>query len=520
MRPTLSSRLLASGLFLGAALIAPAARATNGFEVPDTGVEQLGRGGAWVARASDPLAAFMNPAALATQASGVSLNLNLIWQKNCLSNFDASGKPTSASFGGGGYPGTYPSETCNTNASTPFPNPALSAVWRVSSKLGLGLSIQGPNSVGKLTYPDVVTSAEGKIMPAPTRYMLLEQQGLVLLPTLSAGYQVLPNLQIGAGFIWGVASFSFSNISQALGASVASDDWSSDIKATLKVKDLFVPGAIASVLYAPAPQLDIGAWYTVSDAIKATGDAEMQGNYYNDPGSVKDPSRYNCGPGKQSPCTQTSGDAVSVKIRQPMQAKIGLRYHKPRVAPVGDSALPSVRDPLADDVFDAEIDFTWAHNSVVENLEIRFPSNPPVNIAWLAGGIAPPNADVPHHFKDVFGVRIGGDYVVIPKTVAVRAGAFFESSGQDSRYLNIDFVPARRVGLTAGATLRLRGFDIMLAAAHILPSTLDNGGNGALRGLSGSQATTPVVNRTQFIVNSGSVTQRTSIVSLGATYRF
>ncbi len=516
MRDRFSSGLAACGLCVAASLLSSPARATSAFEVPDTGVEQFGRGGAWVARASDPLAAFMNPAALATQQSGVSLNLNLIWQKTCLSPRDTAGNPTTASFSGTGYPGTYPTETCNTNSGTPFPNPALSAVWRASDKLALGLSVQGPNSVGKLTYPDVVTSAEGKTMPSPTRYMLLEQQGLVLLPTLSAGYQLLPNLEVGAGVIWGVASFTFSNISQALGSSVTTDDWSTDIKATLKVKDMFVPGMVAGVLYAPAPQLDVGAWYTVSDAIKARGDAYIEGPYYNDPGTVRDPSRYNCGAGKQTPCTQTTGDAVSVRINQPMQAKLGIRYHQPREG----QREPGVRDPIADDVFDAEVDFTWSHNSVMENLEIRFPSRPPINIDWLAGGIAPPNSDVPHHFKDVFGVRVGGDYVLVPRRVALRAGGFFESAGQDERYLNIDFVPAQRFGLSAGATVRVGAFDLMVAGGHVFPGKLDNHGNGALRGLAGSQATSPVVNRTQFFINDGSVTQQTTILALGATYRF
>ena len=45
----------------------------SGFDSPDNGVEQVGRGSAWVARADDPLAAFYNPAAIAFQATSVHL---------------------------------------------------------------------------------------------------------------------------------------------------------------------------------------------------------------------------------------------------------------------------------------------------------------------------------------------------------------------------------------------------------------------------------------------------------------
>jgi len=515
--------LVASAAAAAAMVVSPAAQATNAFEVPDTGVEQLGRGAAWVARAAGPLAAFMNPAAMATQQSGVSIDVNLIWQKTCLSTFDATGAPTKAAFSGNGYPGTYPAETCNTNSGTPFPNPALAAVWRASPRLAFGFSLRGPNSPGKITYPDVVTSREGRTMPAPTRYMLLEQSGVVLLPTLSAGYSITPDLQVGAGFIWGIASMQFSNISQALGSNQQSDDWSTDVKATLKAKDLLFPGAIVAALYEPSPLIDVGVWYTISDDIKAKGDAYIEGTYYNDPGTAKDPSRYNCGDGKQSACTQTPADSVSVTIRQPMQARFGVRFHQPRpVSSADDRAAPAYpfRDPIAHDVFDIEADFTWSHNSVFENLEIRFPDNPPVNIDWLAGGIAPPNADVPHHFRDVFGLRLGADYVVIPSKLAVRAGGFFESRGQDDQYLNIDFVPAARFAATAGATFRVGDFDLMVAGSHIFPSKLDNGGHGALRGLAGSQATSPVVNRTQFFINGGSVTQRATTLAIGSTWHF
>ena len=66
MRTSMRVRL-GLGVSLAAFLGARGAAATTVLELGDNGSEQMARGGAWVARASDPLAAFYNPAGLAGQ---------------------------------------------------------------------------------------------------------------------------------------------------------------------------------------------------------------------------------------------------------------------------------------------------------------------------------------------------------------------------------------------------------------------------------------------------------------------
>jgi hypothetical protein len=74
MRMTLRRRVTTSSLAFTVVLGAPSlAHATGITEFPDNGSEQSGRGGAWVARASDPLAAFYNPAGLAGQPTRLIL---------------------------------------------------------------------------------------------------------------------------------------------------------------------------------------------------------------------------------------------------------------------------------------------------------------------------------------------------------------------------------------------------------------------------------------------------------------
>jgi long-chain fatty acid transport protein len=175
----------------------------------------------------------------------------------------------------------------------------------------------------------------------------------------------------------------------------------------------------------------------------------------------------------------------------------------------------SVRDPLSEDLFDVELDFTWAHNSVLKNLELRFP--PGVAIKGTPGGTAPQDSDVAHEWKDVVGVRLGGDYVIAPNLLAVRAGAFYETKGQDDEYLNIDFHLGSRVGLSAGATVRIWRIDASLAYQHTFFETLDNGGNGALKAISGDQSSGF---RSQQGVNGGKLTTSLDEIGLGATFHY
>src|ERR1700679_2670159 len=76
---------------LAALTLAPRfAHATSVEEFPDNGSEQEGRGGAWVARASDPLAAFYNPAGLAGQPTRLILQANFGSQRTCFTRIKAS----------------------------------------------------------------------------------------------------------------------------------------------------------------------------------------------------------------------------------------------------------------------------------------------------------------------------------------------------------------------------------------------------------------------------------------------
>jgi len=598
-----SHRLRASALaaFVSATLAALPARASNVTEFPDNGSEQMARGGAWVARASDPLATVFNPAGLAGQQTRVTLQSSFIVEHVCMSRIKAAGDTSNDPLAGPG--GTFP-RVCNDIAPT-F-NPQVGATFRVTDRLGIGLLVIGPASGGEKVFPDFVPDGTGQLQASPNRYLLAKQAGIVLFPTLGVGYEIVDNLRIGASLSWGFARLRLASATMSLNTDNATP--ANDVRANLQVKDYFIPGFTLGTLWSPTPEIDVAGWYKWSDAIRAYGDVGTAANFYTRQNANGDDKNVRYGDSIYEDCgtglpTKVCGDGnnARLKINIPMEAKIGVRYHKPRARAVEDApaAAPTsltfaqaeaqaeapdgapapapasepasapapapasapepasalgaaaaprkhLRDPLSTDVFDIELDLTWANNSALDAIELRFPGDQTgkgiVPVAGIQGGEIPPNADQRRNYKDVFGVRLGGDYNVVPDRLALRAGTFFESSAADPKYQNIDFIATARFGLALGATYRIRlgqgdktsALEIMAGFGHVFfgeQSRTNPGADGspALAGTScnRSDAVSPEKcadgsdrYRSKWPVNLGTITSSVNVINVGLAYRF
>jgi len=507
-------RVAAGAIVLGGAA---SASASSAIDSPENGVVQVGRGGTLVARPDDPLAAYFNPAAMTQQKSGVHLGAHLMFLSRCFSRRDANGNPVSPGAGipGPGAPGGPSDPVCAD--TTPFPNPQIAATFRITRSFAVGIGVLGPHGVGKATWPESVpyTNQLGlqTTQPAPQRHLLVESDSLIFNPTISVSYAIKDWFSIGAGFLWGVASIDFVSFTEGT-SQVAADDFAAnqEVKATLSATDAFVPGVVVGIFAAPHKRLDLGAWVKWQDAIDTRTSVKLESNYWKSGGQKND----NPCPTGPADCNVTQDDdAGTLKFRIPLEARMGFRYHHPQRA---GSAIPKTgwnkRDTLAEDLFDIEVDFTYAHNSSVDNLEVRFDKGIRVNGTPTD---IPQNSDIPHNWKDVFGVRFGGDFTVIPGFIAARAGGFFETSGQDPAYLNPDFHVGYRVGLGGGGTVRVGPVDISLAYQHTFFEPLDNGGKGEVKALSGDASTGY---RSQHSANGGRLESSLNEVALGATYRF
>lgn len=540
---TSSTRVLTQALgaffFASVTLVSGVARASGVTEFPDNGSEQMGRGGAWVARASDPLATFFNPAGLAGQDSRVTLQSNFNVHHTCFTRVKAAGDTSTEPLADA--KGNFP-RVCNDIEANP--NPQLAATFRLSERVGLGFALIGPSAAGTSTWPDFVDG-----QAAPNRFLLARRHGILAFPSLGIGAEVVPGLRLGASFQWGIADLKLASASVALNADGGNP--SGDVRANLQIKDYFIPGFTLGAIYSPHSNVDVAAWYRFSDAIRASGDVGTAANYYTPANAKGDGSRViygdtifeDCGTGQPiKDCG--AGSNAKVKFAIPMEAKLGIRYHAPRP---GGPLRKGHRDPIADDVFDVEANLTWANNSAIDSIEVRFPGdgqgNGTLPVSGIPGGTLPEKADQARGYRDVFGVRVGGDMNVLRDKLALRGGAFFESHAQPAQFQNIDFAAANRLGLALGATFRIRtgkdadsgALDLMLGFMHVFVANQANtdpkaAGLSALAGTqcnpsSGNQPGDTCIGgaqkyRTNYPVNLGTITNTINAFNVGASYRF
>jgi long-chain fatty acid transport protein len=555
MRMRLRLRLGAGfGLGLAALSGATTASASNVLELGDNGSEQMGRGGAWVARASDPLAAFYNPAGLAGQDTRLTLQANINIQNECFTRIKAlndgtSGDGNTASTNSTIAPGgTYPT-VCN--SGSPFADPQIAFTYRINPRVGVGFAVLGPSAAGQPQWP---TGPVGGGAPAQ-RYLLLSANTLLFTPTLGVGWEPIDHLRIGASLNWGIANLDFQNMSFGANQGTVANGVvatggltpaENDIHGEVNVSQFFIPGFTLGTIWSPTDNLDIAGWYKFISPIDAKGYARITTS----DGTVTDTTQMNCGvPGPPKAPSVCSANMAEAKINIPMEAKIGARYHQPRAG----VEQAHVRDPMRTDVYDAEVDLTWANDSAFQQINISLPTIP---VNGTPNVVLPANASVPHEFQDVFGVRLGGDYNVVADTLALRAGGYYQTAaqpGQYAQYQNIDFAGQWEAGLAIGGTYRIHldkvfhgsetsALELSLGfghtfigtasyntsnpqqnGVHALSGTPCNGsvsGNGVPTN-GGANCTDGVQqNRTEWPVNLGTITNSFNQINVGATYRF
>ena len=495
-------------LSAAACLWAGAAQASNILEFPDNGSEQMGRGGAWVARASDPLATSFNPAGLAGQDTRLTLQSNIDFQHTCFTRQKAANDLTTND--GAAQGGNYPT-VCNKGSA--FPNPQIAFAYKVNERLTLGLAILGPSAAGSQQWPEFSQTSGGAV-PAAQRYLLIKSNVLLFEPTIGFGWEPIDRLRVGAAFIFGTAPLvDFANASAATNQSA--DPGTNDVRAEISTHKNFIPGFNLGVIWSPTNNLDLAGWYKYMSPISVTGaDLHVYSYYF-----TQQVASGNTGSPTQS---GLYASAANLRVPIPMEAKLGLRYHQPRSGVAYDEHH---RDPIAQDAWDVEADGTWAHDGQFSAIDINFPQTLSLNTVGIPGNL-PPSASVPHEFKDVFGVRVGGDVNVLPDRLAVRGGGFYETRAQDPQYQNIDFMGSWRLGLAAGATYRIRfgsgerkhPLDLMAGYEHMWVGTTTNDGPNGIYAISGDVS--PPQYRTAWPVNLGTITNAVNVINVGASLGF
>lgn len=510
------------------ALVAPGRAFAGGLEFSATGTRSLGRGGAFIARADDPMALTYNPALLADLSHAQALlNAHLVFWNACFQRAgvneedyeDTVFAPTSAneSF----------TQVCN--EGPPQPIPWLLGSYPILPELGIGFGIVAPAGVGSTRWGDDgrVDGPNG-VRPVSLRGGVAEMNQLLFHPSVGIGWRPANWIRIGFTFQWGIGVLSQTNFTNSSDSSLAT---ASDIQTKVSFMDWFVPAGILAVHLQPHSNFDIALTGRISDALggitSANGHLELTPRYF-----ATDDLRALNG--------TTRIDNVTLRAGQPWTFAAAFRYAD-RIRPHAwergfeASVRGVVDDAMYSDNFDIELDVIYELNSQVGDFVVTPPRGAAVEVDGADASL-PAIMPIPHGWKDNVVVRLGSDWNVVPGVLALRAGSHVDIPTGISNYQTNDFIQGLRVGLHVGTTLRLDRFDISLAYAHIFQTDTVIGGDANFRGVASSgregwcgedyDPKQPVVSRGCYpfgygeVVNQGRFSASFDVLSLGMTYHF
>jgi hypothetical protein len=544
LRLSILSTLVACGC---ACVWAGDAFATGPREFPDLGGAAFARGGAWLAVGTDPIAAHFNPAAMATMRSGVSLGMNLVFNKVCFDRKGPGDTETGPRQGTSEDPGSILYRpVCSRGADRPGFIPEIAGVWRVTDDFALGLAVVPPSAYGtnENDWPDLAKgyntkNGDSPDVPAPYRYMTLGNASTVLFPTISAGYEIIDGLRVGAGFIWGLAFIDADTTGIArVETTDIGDHAGDDSRTELLATDAFVPGFVVSVHASPLRFLDLSGWFRWIDTVSTeTPTLDVDRPFYDSSltgvSPICDSTETEACPGQS---IKNHFDGTLFEVTFPMELRLGARFHlpfddQPREAKEGEMVS---RDPLADDLFDVELDGSWTNTSNATNIVARFRYNEATGEASepvKPQGLLPPNGDRDEGYRDTFGGRLGVQVNVIRNKLGLMAGTWIESEANDDEYLNVDPVAALRGGFGGGIVLRQEALDITFGYQRHWNAGYDNHGNGVARATTGTRAGTDEPFRvggslgenefrSYHTINGGRVVQSANVFALEVTLRF
>jgi hypothetical protein len=415
----------------------------------------MGRGGAVVARASDPSALMHNVAGIAGLA-GFQLTLSSNYQivSTCYTRagvYESNVNTTGTVFEDSTYNnGTtaYP-EQCK---SGPYGTvaPQLLATWRFHPRWALGLGAYGPNATGsRQTFDDRVTLGGGTLAPSPLRNMIYEKTILLFHVTMAIAWSPVPWLRVGAALQPSFASFGTTTM--ANGSPTSAQSPATDTRTRIETSGWFLAGNLG-VQVLPSRYLALGLGVHLTTTAVLTGSASATANYYAPMASRQVHSTY-------------SVDRMTVPF--PFQARLGARFVLPRRGrPTLDQPVTNARegyDPMTDDVFDIELD-GW-YEGLSRMAAIGLENSGRIDI----GGTtipAPARVNITSNFNDVYGVRLGGDYNVLPGRLALRAGVAYETAGMSNEFAQIHVGAYQTTSVHGGASLRLGFLTMSVGYAH------------------------------------------------------
>ncbi|MBI3184503.1 MAG: outer membrane protein transport protein [Myxococcales bacterium] len=449
-------------LAAAAATLATPARG-SGIYFGENGTKALLQGGAFAAQADDLTAIQHNPGGL-SQLAGFHflLDTELLRHEVGFLRKDPGAATTVAS------------PVSNTAGFFFLPNLAFGYGMELAGRpVTFAVGAYGPPAVGRYKYPrpnyakkeqDVrgkleLVYVEHPRKAAPQRYELIDNDVIILYPSLSAAAELHPRLSVGASFQY---VFSKLALSQAVHSapytpsSISSEDpgWDSVVGVDLMGKGGWT--GVLGVLARPTDSLSIGA--SVRPPVQIAGN----GKFIIEPGELARSAKIDvqC-PNRELTELDPSADANSevdpgeahrvscpgaadLFLTMPLEVKLGLRYR-------------------ATEALALNLDFVYQGWQSVSEIVLE-PKG--ITIQTLGGEPQPVQTfHIPKRWHKAASLRLGGSYS-FPFGLTAYGGVLGEEGAAPDEYSGIDFLHYTRLFLTAGAGYRTGGLEFLAGAAY------------------------------------------------------
>jgi Outer membrane protein transport protein (OMPP1/FadL/TodX) len=478
-----------------------------GFEAAPPGARDGGRAGASVAGADSAMGLFYNPATLLAGPGLVdgSVTLHANFGNVCFRRTEVTEDAS-----GGRSPGATLPEVCSGNSAALVPQFATALHLGARRELSVGLGLYTP-------VPARRSSSLGDT--EPSRYLLTKFDVLQLFPTIGLAYAPHRQVRLGASFGWGITTFDYALVTYSRVVVLPPDTGAtSDVSVSTKGTDPFIPRVQVGTVVQPAASLPL----TLALEYTFTGDVQIENGKTAVSGLATD--YYTSTPllqgflPTQDPVIAGSVSGVKVEIPQTSRVSGGVRYAHPL-----DKPADGVGDRLSTERFDLELDAVLTLSNNVRSFDATLPPTtivvpPPSPLLGPTNVQLPERLALPHRFRNQLGLRLGGDYSVLPGRLALRGGVQYETSGVRRGYQQLDFLPTDRWGLSLGATVRIiDALDVSVAYTHFFIRTAQVGVRDAQlrRTVSGSPN-----EGDDILINAGRITQQLDALAFELTSRF
>jgi hypothetical protein len=377
----------------------------------------------------------------------------------------------------------------------------LEPLLGVTSNLGLrdwafALAIHAPAGVGRQEFPQ----------GGAQRYMMVSREARILNYTGSVAWKYGEVFGVGGSVQWihvPLLRYQLVIDGNTFPGRVHPVQSEFDMLATVDGADAFTFNAIAGAWYRPLRWLELALSLQVIPSEIATD-------------STLAVRPLNAGIDDEVVLRRDGAGANDVELTLPLPlwARAAVRYRH----------LAGERE-----VFDLELDVSYETWSRVD----QFTMDGDGLVANVLGQrVSVGSIEIEKDWRDVLGVRVGGDYHVLPEWLTVRGGLFYETAVAARAYGNLDFVSGTQLGGALGASIYLLGTELAIAYEYRHQPAFSTRESEArvFQEVPGSQCPEPFTDRDvchpEFLgqpsvaVNAGTYRAHSHAVSIDVLHRF